>query len=287
MISEPSSSEPLPAPGHGSLRSRAGPGRSRRRGAVAATCLGALLWLITGVVAGVVAAWLMGAYLDYFPIPPLSEDSAKRLAADPFASVPEDILPEIIAAQRAALLRNTALGFGICGALILTVFGLLYGLMLRSWLAIARGLLGGAVIGAVTGALGGAFAVTVQSWLQDYAVRDPLIWLSVSLAAIWVILGAGCGILSAFVGWNGGVGSRAALAAISAGLVAAILYQPVAMILLPMEQLDRVIPASFANRALCVSLATGLVALALGRTLMSRQRMANDFPSANVAPTDR
>jgi len=96
----------------------------------------------------------MGRYLDYFPVPPFSEDFMRRLPADPFAPVPPEILAETVAHQRVALLRNTALGFGICGAISLTVFGLLYGLTSRNWTAVARGLAGGILIGAASGALG-------------------------------------------------------------------------------------------------------------------------------------
>jgi hypothetical protein len=213
----------------------------------------------------------MGRYLDYFPVPPLSEDSLKRLAANPFAPVPPEILAEIIAHERAALLRNTALGFGICGAISLTAFGLLYGLSWRSWIAVALGLAAGLLIGAASGALGGALAATLQGLLEDLSVSDPLVWMSLSLAAAWATLGAGCGVLSACVARDRRALWGAALAAVSAGLIAAVLYLPTAMMLFQLERIDRLIPASFANRAYAVSLATGLMAMALGRNLVRRQ----------------
>ena len=105
MPTEPSVSATAPGP------SGAGPEEGRGGGGRGAAWTTALLWLIVGVAAGLAAAWVMGGYLDYFAVPPLPEELAKRVI--PFAPVPEDIVPEIIAAERHAALRNTALGLGI------------------------------------------------------------------------------------------------------------------------------------------------------------------------------
>lgn len=277
-MSEPTPPPDVPselpvAPAAESDRTKAQSAKSRCGGWVADFGT-VLLWLAAGVVVGVVAALPMGRCLDYFPVPEFSEDFMKRLPADPFAHfLPLDIVAETIAHQRVALFRNMALGFGICGAISLTAFGLLYGLALRRWIAVVRGLAGGVLIGGASGALGGALAATLQGRLEDLSVSDPLVWMSLSLGAAWVTLAVGCGVLSAWVAWDRRALLGAAFAAIAAGLIAAILYLPTATMLFQLEQLDRLIPVSFANRAYGVSLATGLMALALGRTLVRRKRV--------------
>lgn len=236
-----------------------------------------LLWMAVGVAVGIVAAWPMGRASTFFRAGPLPQDLMGRMPADPFASLPPEVFAEIVAHQRVALLRNTALAFGICGAMSLTAFGLLYGLSLRRWHPVFRALAGCPVVGAAGGALGGALAVTLESRLRNSGVSDPVVWMGLSLAVAWAAPAVGCGILAAWVAWDRRVLCSAARAAVAAALIAAVLFVPTAMILFPLERLDRLILPSFALRAYGVSLATGLLALALGRALVRHKRVHGPF----------
>jgi hypothetical protein len=210
----------------------------------------------------------MGRAIQYFEVPPYPPElQAKVSEVNPFASHPQEVVSLVDAHERRTMMLNTSLAFASLAAITMPLLGLAAGLALGSWKNAARGLVVGLLAGTFSGAIAGATSVFLESRLNAATSWDPMILFAIAHASAWIIfsIGMAATIVSATLQWHKLRGT--VLAAGVAGLVSAVVFQPLAMVISPLEQMDTIIPVGGSTRVLFVSLAIGLIGLAIARTL--------------------
>ena len=90
--------------------------------------------------------------------------------------------PEYVAAVKSSMIANTAIGFAIVGAIVMSLTGLVLGLVRKKQaLGVSIGLAGGAILGAIAGAVGYYLQSSLQSSSMDGLVKTFIVWLPVTI----------------------------------------------------------------------------------------------------------
>lgn len=224
-----------------------------RSGGLAA---GPIVLLIAGLV-GAGIAWPLVMHFDQFFLiseelralnPPYSDEAAARIDEE----------------ERSVGYLNAMLTFGLFGLATAGTFGLTEGLMRRSAKITVVGILGGGIVGALAGVAAGVAAQFVRLQLAMRPLDDGYKALAIHAIA-WIVVGAGLGIAVGMLAGRRAVLFRTGAAGAVAGLVAAVLYSPLAAVLFPLQNSELLLPAGSLNRLLWVSLAGALIGLAVGR----------------------
>lgn len=229
--------------------------------AVRRSTTGPFVFLAAGLM-GALGAWLLVEQFqlyDFFIAPEPPPELANRSETDPELQAAEDELARI------ALYQNSALLLAVIGGCLGAFLGLAEGVLRHSIGSAALKLLTGAVLGAVFGAAGGLAQVFAGLRIERLTQLDPTFRTMAMHSIAWLIVGAGVGLAMLLPPRRLPGLVRGVLSAIAAGLVAGILYAPLAALLFPLNDADQAVPGGSGNRLLFIAVAAGLIGLALGR----------------------
>ncbi len=235
------------------LSTAAPPSSSRSRRA------SVLALLVAGLLGGAVSAPLVHRYENQFPMVNLTVEETNLLRANP-----DD--PVAWAIERGnrwdALFRNTALCMAIFGAVLGAAVGLADGLVQRSpgrGFAL-MGLL--ALCGAVSGLPAGLANGVIGLEMQDNRDSDPLPYAMAMHVSSFVIVSLAIGAGLGFRSRKWSVLIRAA----AGGLVAGLLFAPLASFLFPLYRTDLPVPEGIPPKLVFLMTAGGLIGVCIGRS---------------------
>jgi hypothetical protein len=231
-------------------------GNGRARGAP-------IVLLIAGVLGGGLAWMLVQKSEGYF-----------KPAADVMRNTGQAISPEAMKLMEAEKLRtdckNATLAAGLFGIVVGGMLGVGSGISQRSVRAAGLALLTGALFGGTLAAIGGYLEVVANARLgQDQSLDKTLKAMTVHSIA-WMLAGGGIALGVSLPRWRGGLLIRCVGAGIAAGVIAGLLYSPLAAMLFPTERSEQPLPTGAWNRLFWISLPAGLMGLAIGRASSER-----------------
>jgi hypothetical protein len=215
-----------------------------------------------GLLAGLVV-WLI--LESVFPIFRVPEEVLKRI---PLSFAPPDVLADFAAEKQKTDLWNALSAGLLLGTLASMAFAFVQGLLRRqpvTYLSPAICIAGGAATGAVAG-------LASQWGLSDLMARtEPLTAAVLIQTVFWAILGAGAGAGTGL--FSGSLPRFAGLMGqgLVAGALFGLLYAVAAACAFPVDDAERLIPASPANRAVWTVVGIAVVGLLLGAS-SSRRR---------------
>jgi hypothetical protein len=214
------------------------------------------LLLITGLAAGAAGSEMIWATRGLFKVAP------ERLGMPP---LPPDVQRDVLLAN----LANHAVGFGLFGLLLCGAVGLEVGAICRSAGLAVGALVVGAVLGFLFGAGGGAAAALVDKAVLDAPIDDLFKPMLIQLPN-WLLLGVATAVTAA-LGAKGRSGKGGLLVStLAAGLLAAVLYPLLGLVLVPAGSMDLSIPFDLRLRILCFAFGGALLGLGVGRWLNAR-----------------
>ena len=212
------------------------------------------------VAASAFSAFLIGKVHGdngYFQFP--EEVSAQ------FPPMGTPIPPEILELNERTLrgldYSNTAVSFAMIGMCLCAAAGIAAGLHRKSAAALAKGLSAGVVLGGVCGAVAGLSEVFIGSSLDRIEGFDSMLKLMIVHAAAWVLISLSLAATVAVAGKNSVVEAMGRAA--PGGLLAGLLYLPIAGILFVGNKSDLYVPEGNINRLFWISLSGLLIVLAL------------------------
>ena len=221
---------------------------------------GWLLFLVAGSAAGVLTAASLHVFDDFLQVP----------ADTPRPSWNREFTPEelvrVIAAYEHLNRQRTAMAIGFfgmftCGLLSMAA-GLTRGARRSSLTGTALGVLLGGSLGALAGLVGCATETRLRSVTEDEFLR--IIGMH---SAYWIIAGIGIGMAIGLTRGTRMAIPKSLFVAVVAGVLAAVVYSPLAGTLFPIESGDAVIPYSLSTRLLWTTLTAVLMALLLARSI--------------------
>lgn len=211
----------------------------------------ARIW-VTALGAGLVAAlasWFAGeATLGAF-VP-----SPKAMIPGPLGGT----TPEMLAAQLATNMKNTALNYGLCGAILGLSLGLGGGLAAASPRRVPLAAASGLVLGG--GAAAGLAAALTPVFQHYFEPAAPSMLLPLLiLGGIWTATGAACG-LAFGLGMGGrGIVARTLLGGAFGAIVATVTFELIYAIAFPLAASEQVVLPTGPSRlvaSLCIALFT-------------------------------
>lgn len=260
------------------------------------------LYLLAGVIGGLLGGIVSHNYYGVFPRPEMSakyyKESEERWASLDFSP---DVVAEIKEKGTIRLERNSALALAIIGGILGGLLCLMTGIVRRKWTVILAGPIGGALIGGVSGTAAGFAGVWLSVFLERFQLtaNTPAdlagrwlrqMYLSVAVhAAEWSLVGVGVGLAVALASGRAKVMGRTIGYAITAGLLAAIAYTPLAALpmLFPGEASGTPFPeGSLGNVILFAMLPCVAMALLLALSAADNRKKAAAQPQA-AADTPR
>jgi hypothetical protein len=224
---------------------------------------GPLAMIGGGLLAGILGWLILESTFPFFCV---LDDVLARI---PLSFPTVEDLAEFRAEKQVVDLKNaTATGL-LLGALVAGVFAVAQAAVRgfrRSFLPLACCIACGSVAGAAGGLVG-------QVWLYRLlGTTDPMTAVVVFQGAFWAILGAGTGLgVGSFSGSAGrlfGLLGQGLLV----GAVFGLVYAAGAAYVFPIDDAERLVPASLANRAVWAVAGTGLIGLLLGTASDRRRR---------------
>jgi len=238
-----------------------------------------VVMLFAGGVTGIVGGWFTAQNYNHFDIspellegiPPYPPEKQQRMESE----------------AATADLLNSSLVVGFTGLVLGAAMGLATGWLRRSFATAALGLILVSFAGCAAGAAGGAASRLVWKALAplDY---DVTLQAMAAHATAWAILAAGvaicCGLLTPprLKSMLHTVGIS-----VTAGLLAGLLFPVVCAVAYPVAIADAPIPSPMYAQMLWSGLASGLIALAAGRTInnIEKSRSAAEAPAVDETPS--
>lgn len=208
-----------------------------------------------GLLAGIIGWLILEIRFPFFFV---SEELRQRI---PLSFPPPELLAEFAAEQRAVNVWNAGAAGMVLGTSVALLFALVQGAgrgYRQSRLPMALCV----VCGSVAGALAGLASQIVLNRLL--AATEPMTAAVVFQAVFWALLGGGAG---AGAGCFAGSGSRflgLLLQGVLVGAVFGLVYASVAAFAFPVDNAERLVPTSLANRAIWAMAGLGLLGLLLG-----------------------
>jgi hypothetical protein len=223
-----------------------------------------------GLLAGA-AAWLV-LELSY----PWFSVSQELLDRIPLSFPPAHLLEEFAAAQQRVNLMNASAAGLLMGVLAGALFALAQvaaGGSRRSYLHVALGILCGGAVGAVAG-------LTCQLVLVRLLhATEPLTAALICQIVFWALLGGGVGAAAGIAAARRDRVLGLAIQGVLAGAVFGLIYAPVAAFVFAVDDAERLVPASLANRTVWAVLGMSVVGLLLG-SVSRRRRHTQTEPAA-------
>jgi hypothetical protein len=249
------------SPGNEPIHASGQPGSAGRPNVASQTLTAPLAMGFAGLLAGGIVWCIVELSFPLFEVPD------ELLQKIPLSFPPAELLAEVAAAKQVVNLKNGAAVGLLLGLLATTAFSVAQGA--------ARGFhrsLGQMAMCVVCGGAGGATAGLVsQLWMNHLlSSTEPMTAAVVVQAAFWGILGAGAGVgVGMFSGSVGGF-FRLVFQGVLAGAIFGLVYGVAAAFVFPMDDAERLLPASLANRAAWAVVGTAVLGLLLGTS--SKQR---------------
>lgn len=228
--------------------------------------------MIAALVAAGLAWPLVKHFEKSFPMANLTVEETNLLRANP-----DD--PVAWAKERQnfwdSLSRNSMLNFGCFGCCLGLCLGLVSAFASRqSIVALLQNLLYGAGLGTVGGAGGGLAAAAMANALRNSREMDVTIRSSLIHGAGWIVPGLACGVILWVTCGERRLGLLS-LGGLLGGLLAAMLYEPIAGILFQLDRTDLPMPEGTGNKYLFLAMAGVLMALGA--------KSATSLPAVRVA----
>jgi hypothetical protein len=204
-----------------------------------------LVMVAGGFVTGM-AVWLV---LEVgFPLFSVSEEIRDKI---PLSFPSRDVLQEFAAAKRSVELQNSMAAGMVMGVLAGAVFSVLQSAFRRADRLITKVLF----CAAWSGAMGLAAAWVGQTLAvhgRDLASDESILRTMLVHACYWAVLGGAVGMRLALPSRGLRDGSRLVCQGISAGVLTALIYVPFAGSVFPLDDAERLLPASPLNRGFWV-----------------------------------
>lgn len=235
--------------------------------------------LLVGTLGAIVGSILMGRARNYFEIPPYPPELQAMISkVNPFEKHPRDVVALVDKHTTKTVMRNTSLAFALLAATAMPLLGLAAGFAIGSVKDAVRGFVAGIVVGSLFGGSAGAISILVNSHLNATTHWKANNILMVSHISAWVVFSMGLAvtIVAATQQWHN-LWKTFPVAAI-AGLVSALIYNPLAMLLSPLEQLDVIVPEGGYTRGLFAILGVGIISLATARSLVTSASAKERYP---------
>jgi hypothetical protein len=217
--------------------------------------------LVAGILGALLSVPWMAHFDERFPVENLNEDMTNRIRnnrEDPIAWAKER-------ENRFTSLYQTAVvclaGFGCA---VGGMLGFAEGAARRSVARAALGLFGGALAGAIFAAAGGYAEASVAMGLEKSGL-DRTYRAILGHAIAWSFCAVGLSIAVGVAARSPKFAARVLAPAILAGVLAELIYSPVAAMLFQLYKSDLPIPEGTSNKLLFACLAGGLMALSIGR----------------------
>lgn len=226
--------------------------------ALPAVLLFGLCGLLGAVISGIAVDRIHGQD-NYFQFP---EEVSKKFP--PMGQpIPQEVLDLKDATLKQLDCKNTGLSLGLFGAVVCGLFGVGSGLLSKRPMSVLIGLIAGPVLGAAFGVLAALAEVYVA-----YALRDGelgrMTQAMVFHAVAWGVLAAGVGLSAGIPSRSGKTCFQAVGLAVLAGVLAGVLYSPIAGVLFVNDKSDVIAPTGLWNRTFWLALAAVLTGLAAG-----------------------
>jgi hypothetical protein len=226
--------------------------------ALQAVLLFGLCGLLGAVISGMAIDRIHGQD-NYFQFP---EEVSKQ-----FPPMGQPIPKEVLELKDATLkqldFKNTALSLGLFGAVVCSLLGFGSGLLSKRPVPVLLGLIAGVVLGPAFGCMAALAEVDVA-----YALRDGDLG---RMTQAMVMHATAWGVFAVAVGLSVGVPSLGFKAccqsvgmAVLAGVLAGVLYAPIAGVLFITDKSEVIAPTGFGNRIFWLALAVTLMGLAAG-----------------------
>lgn len=244
---------------------------------------GRVLLAIVGVVGGCLSAFVVNHYYSDdanapFPRVGLTVEETNLLRADP-----NDPVAHAINRQNSwdAYFRNSSFGIAIfavmCGVAISFVDGMLYrSIGVALLLAIAAAVLG--LISGLASGLDAAFFSLQMDDAGNSGGADPALLTLALQGSIFAIVGAAIGGVVAIATRR----LAAVLRGAAGGLVAGLLFMPIATIVFPLLQTNRAIPESLFPKMLMFAVAGGMIGFSISRS--PRRMQQTESVSTDSSP---
>ncbi len=179
--------------------------------------------LVASVVIGICAVQFVGSMQRYFYPPPHGQ------LGDP---------PWWLDLVRVAMMKNDAIAFGVMGAILIGVIGLLSGAANNT-----RNLILGAVVGAIVGGIAGATSAPIGYYIQDKTQQIDMDG-ALKTAEIWILPFLSIGIAGGLIGALFGPWRGATVLGIACGVATAItmliIYILTAIVAFPMGYPEKI-----------------------------------------------
>jgi len=245
----------------------------------------ASLRLILLVMVGGVAATVSSILIDrvhgdtaFFLVPKEVTDRFPPMGQP----IPQEVLDLNNRAMEVLDYKNTALSLGIAGLALCGLFGLAAGLGRKSATAGMAGLLGGAVAGAGFGICAGFLEVFVDLQLRQFETLNDTLKAIIMHVSAWLVVGVGAGLVFGFVNRATHRTGRLIAAAVSGGLVAGVLYAPLAALFFAADKSEQLVPTGRGNKIFWIALAATLMALAMHRAAADRHSQPDAIPANKI-----
>jgi hypothetical protein len=216
------------------------------------------LGLLGAVIAGVAIDRIHGPD-NYFQFP----EEVTRKFPPMGQPIPKEVLELNEATLKELDFKNMALSLSLFGAVVCGLLGIGSGLLSKRPIPILLGLIAGLVLGPAFGCLAALAEVDVAYSLRDGDL-GRMTQAIVMHATAW-------GVFAVAVGLSVGIPSRGVKAccrsvgmAVLAGVLAGVLYAPIAGVLFVADKSDVIAPTGFGNRIFWLALAATLMGLAAG-----------------------
>lgn len=217
--------------------------------------LRAILFMLIGIAAGIGCAFIVPGYYSTYA---LSPELQKKAEAQQGMNDADRVLVEAGLAKIEK--QNSALTLGIYGGILGAAFGLLASLLHRPS-RFLLGLIGGAVFGAAGGTAAGFAAAIAYQYARASGIQFTG---AVAHSVAWSILGIGLGLTFACAA--GGLRSLPGylFAGVLAGFLGALVFHPGVAILLPVHNVDIIMPIEFAPQVAWTAVPAAMFGLFLG-----------------------
>lgn len=219
----------------------------------------ALVFAVVGGLAGLVTAPVVDRYDDHFPMVSLTVEETNLIRADPNDPVAWGIERQN---RWNWIFRNSALCLGMFGAILGAGLGLAECIRIRKPLKGITVLALSVLLGVVGGVLSAAVDASIGIRMQDNIGSDPLPYAVAMHIAAFCLIGMG-------IATGMGLTTRrwsAVFRAFAGGLVAGVMFAPIAASAFPVYETDLWIPHGLLPKFLFFGLAGLLLCLAIGRT---------------------
>ena len=210
-----------------------------------------------GLVGGILSGGLVERFGAVFQVPPQIKARAEAAGAT------EEEFQLFNTERKRVEYQNTALAYALIGS---TLGGLLAGAVgaVRSRVALASGLVVGSLLGGLFGAAGGYISLFVAGQLDhSWKVLDATHRGMMMQAVAWCTIGVGIGLAARFPADRPSVIARTTAMMCGTALLSAILFIPLAAIVLPLSKADRAVPPDAAGRILWAILGCALISAGL------------------------